>query len=54
MDVGSLDADLAADVVVVFGLIARFRLYPSSLTQDIVAEFRELHAIWHPAPSDTQ
>jgi|SRR6185437_10651033 len=52
MDVGSLDAELAADVVVVFGMIARFRLYPSDLSPDIVAEFRELHAHWHPVPSD--
>lgn len=48
MDVGSLDPDLAADVVVVFGMVACFRLYPSDLSQDLVAEFRELVAIWHP------
>ena len=54
MDVGSLDAELAADVVLIFGMIARFRLYPSDLSADIVAEFRELHAYWHPVPPDTR
>ena len=52
MDVGGLDAELAADLVVVFAMIARISLYPSDLSADLVKEFRELDAFWYQTPSD--
>lgn len=49
-DMWGLDRDLADAVVVVFGLIARWQNYPTSLPGDRGEKVRELWAMWRGHP----